>query len=185
MFSKFLSLLVFGVLCLASPITVATNAPTNTPSDNPPPIPQLTSEQIKEATDFVKTKWMGISYADASSTETLDIYLPNEGDGPFPTVIYVHGGGFEFGDANEVITMGLLGPTLEHGYALVPINYRLSGEATFPAAIEDVKAAIRFIRANAKEYQLNPDRIALWGSSAGGSLEIGRASCRERVYGLV
>ena len=128
------------------------------------------SEQIKEATDFVKTQWMDVPYATLSPSETLNIYIPNEGKGPFPTIIYVHGGGFEFGDANEVINENLIKPTLEHGYALVAINYRLSGEAKFPAQIEDVKASIRFMRANAKTYNIDPDRIGLWGSSAGGNL---------------
>ncbi|WP_373550389.1 prolyl oligopeptidase family serine peptidase [Haliscomenobacter sp.] len=59
---------------------------------------------------------------------------------------------------------------LKRGYAIASINYRLSGEAIFPAQIFDVKAAIRFIRANAKKYQLNPDKIATWGGSAGGHL---------------
>jgi acetyl esterase/lipase len=59
---------------------------------------------------------------------------------------------------------------LKRGYAVVSINYRLSGEAIFPAQIYDVKAAVRWIRANAKQYKLNPDRIAAWGGSAGGHL---------------
>ena len=59
---------------------------------------------------------------------------------------------------------------LNRGYAVVSINYRLSGEAKFPAQINDVKAAIRFLRANAMQYNLNPDKFAVWGSSAGGGL---------------
>ena len=52
---------------------------------------------------------------------------------------------------------------LNHGYAVVPVDYRLSGEAKFPAAINDAKAAIRFIKVNAVQYNLNPKKIALWG----------------------
>ena len=59
---------------------------------------------------------------------------------------------------------------LNHGYAVVTVDYRLSGEAKFPAAINDAKAAIRFIKVNAAQYNLNPNKIALWGSSAGGNL---------------
>jgi acetyl esterase/lipase len=59
---------------------------------------------------------------------------------------------------------------LNHGYAVVPVDYLLSGEAKFSAAITDVKAAIRFIKVNAAQYNLNPDKIALWGTSRGGNL---------------
>ena len=59
---------------------------------------------------------------------------------------------------------------LNHGYAVVTVDYRLSDEAKFPAAINDAKAAIRFIKVNAAQYNLNPNKISLWGSSAGGNL---------------
>ena len=59
---------------------------------------------------------------------------------------------------------------LNHGYAVVTVDYRLSGEAKFPAAINEAKAAIRFIKVNAAQYNLNPNKIALWGTSAGGNL---------------
>ena len=59
---------------------------------------------------------------------------------------------------------------LERGYAVVSINYRMSGEATFPALVHDVKAAIRWVRANAAGYLFDPARIAVWGGSAGGYL---------------
>ena len=61
-------------------------------------------------------------------------------------------------------------PMLERGYSVVSANYRLSGEAAFPAAVHDVKAAVRWIRANAAGSGFNPDKIAAWGSSAGGYL---------------
>ena len=107
---------------------------------------------------------------DISPAEPLDIYLPNEGNAPFPTVMYVHGNDPQYANAHEVINQGILKTTLDAGYAMVAINYRLSGEAKFPAAIEDVKAAIRFIRANAKDYHRDLEKIALWGSSVGGNL---------------
>ena len=64
----------------------------------------------------------------------------------------------------------LVQPMLERGYAVVSINYRLSHEAIFPALIYDVKAAIRWIRANAAKYNFHPDKVAAWGSSSGGYL---------------
>jgi acetyl esterase/lipase len=118
-------------------------------------------------TSNIKNKFTDIAYAPKSETQKLDIYLPDEGNGPFPVIIAIHGGGFFAGSKNDSTIM-LKG--LERGYAVVAVDYRLSDEATFPAAITDVKAAIRFIKVNAAQYKLNPDRIALWGSSAGGNL---------------
>jgi len=123
----------------------------------------------KPDVSWIKNKWKDISYANKSAAEKLDIYLPNEGNGPFPVIISVHGGAFLGGDKAD----GQVNPMLQglkRGYAVVSINYRLSGEAIFPADIMDVKAAIRWVKANAKQYKLNPDKIALWGGSAGGNL---------------
>jgi acetyl esterase/lipase len=120
-------------------------------------------------TSNIKNKFTDIAYAPKSETQKLDIYLPDEGNGPFPVIIAIHGGGFFAGSKNDRdLTIMLKG--LERGYAVVAVDYRLSDEATFPAAITDVKAAIRFIKVNAAQYKLNPDRIALWDSSAGGNL---------------
>ncbi|SKB53513.1 alpha/beta hydrolase [Maribacter arcticus] len=117
----------------------------------------------------IKRKWLDITYANLSPAEKLDIYLPDDGDGPFPVIISIHGGGFMFGDkADEQLNPMLKG--LNHGYAIVSINYRMSGEAIFPANINDVKAAIRWVKANAAEYKFSPKRIALWGGSAGANL---------------
>jgi acetyl esterase/lipase len=117
----------------------------------------------------IKRKWQDIAYANLSPAEKSDIYLPDEGDGPFPVIISVHGGAFLGGDKAD----GQLNPMLyglKRGYAVVSINYRLSGEALFPANINDVKAAIRWVKANAGAYKLNAKKIALWGGSAGGNL---------------
>ena len=117
----------------------------------------------------IKNGFTDIAYATKSETQKLDIYLPNEGKSPFPVIIAFHGGGFYEGNKSiEHIASGL--PGLNHGYAVVTVDYRLSGEAKFPAAINDVKAAIRFIKVNAAQYNLNPNKIALWGTSAGGNL---------------
>ena len=110
-----------------------------------------------------------LTYADQSDAQKLDLYVP-EGDGPFPLVIMVHGGGFMFGDKAD--GMGLTGvdQLLAKGYAVSSINYRLSGEAQYPAQIHDAKAAVRFLRAHASEYKLDPARFGAWGASAGGNL---------------
>ena len=120
-------------------------------------------------TDHIKRKWLNISYATISPAQKLDIYLPDEGNGPFRVIISIHGGAFMFGDkADEQVNPMLKG--LKHGYAVVSINYRLSGEALFPKNINDVKAAIRWVKANAATYKMNPDKIVVWGGSAGGNL---------------
>lgn len=133
------------------------------------PMPDLPPMSDTVDTSGLQRFWLDIPYASVSKTQTLALFLPNTGDGPFPLVINIHGGGFVFGDK----FMGLddiLKPGLNKGFAVASINYRLSGEAKFPAAIEDTKAAIRFLRANAAKYLLNPSRFATWGQSAGGNL---------------
>ena len=120
-------------------------------------------------TDAVKNKWKDIPYATISKAQKLDIYLPGEGNGPFPVILAIHGGAFKFGDKASA-HMAYMLHGLTRGYAVVSINYRMSGEAKAPQLIHDVKAAIRWIRANAKQYKLNPDKIAAWGPSAGGHL---------------
>jgi len=98
----------------------------------------------------------------------LDLYLSAEGTGPFPLVIWVHGGGWQNGSKDGCPP--LRGGYLERGYAVASINYRLSGHAPFPAQIEDCKAAIRWLRAHAADYRLDSGRFGVWGSSAGGHL---------------
>jgi len=120
-------------------------------------------------TSHVKRKFLDIPYAWLSLAEKLDIYLPDEGDGPFPIIVSIHGGAFMGCDKADMQVLPML-RGLERGYAVVAINYRMSGEAKFPALVHDAKAAIRWIRANAAQYHLDPDRIAAWGGSAGGYL---------------
>lgn len=109
-----------------------------------------------------------IAYASVSEAQKLDLLLP-EGDGPFPLVILVHGGGFKFGDKQMDIVKKMFALT-SAGYAVATVNYRLSGEAVFPAAVADVKAAVRFLRANAEKYRLDAERFGIWGESAGAYL---------------
>lgn len=111
-----------------------------------------------------------LAYADVSSAQKLDLYIPTSGDGPFPVVLMVHGGGFMFGDKADGAGLTGVDQLLAAGYAVASINYRLSGEAIYPAQIYDVKAAVRFLRANAEAYNLNPDKFGAWGASAGGNL---------------
>ena len=116
----------------------------------------------------IKRKWLDIAYSDISAAQKLDIYLPDEGDGPFPVVLHIHGGAFAIGDKRDIHLMAFL-KGLERNYAVVSVNYRLSSEAIFPAGLQDLKASIRWIRANQVKYQLDGNRIAACGGSAGGN----------------
>ncbi len=136
-------------------------------------------------TDHVKRKFLDVPYASLSQAQKLDIYLPDEGEGPFPVIVWIHGGAFMGGDKADVQVLPSL-EALKRGYAVVAINYRLSGEATFPALVHDAKAAIRWIRANAQIYHFDPTRIAAWGSSAGGylALMLGTSAGVEKLEDL-
>jgi acetyl esterase/lipase len=114
-------------------------------------------------------KWLDLAYADHSPSQKLDIYLPDEGKGPFPVIIAIHGGSFVQGDKRDFQIVPML-EALKHTYAVVAVNYRLSQEAKFPSQIHDIKAAVRWIRANGGNYALNQNKIAVWGDSAGGNL---------------
>src|SRR3984957_17629211 len=102
-------------------------------------------------------------------SQTLDLYSPKKAR-KVPLIVWIHGGGFLFGTKGgfpvEPVPLHLL---LE-GYAIASINYRLSPEAVFPAQLEDCKAAIRWLRAHADEIGIDPNRIGVWGASAGGNL---------------
>lgn len=118
----------------------------------------------------VDPSYKDLAYATISETQKLDLYIPTTGDGPFPVVIMVHGGGFMFGDKADGAGLTGVDQLLAAGYAVASINYRLSGEAIYPAQIYDAKAAVRFLRANAAKYNLNSDKFGAWGASAGGNL---------------
>jgi acetyl esterase/lipase len=99
------------------------------------------------------------------SRQKLDLYLPREGEN-LPLIICVHGGAFMTGDKADMVPVEFLA----RGYAVASVNYRLSGDALFPAQIEDCRAAVRWLRAHASQYGLDPRRFAAWGASAGGHL---------------
>lgn len=108
-----------------------------------------------------------LPYDTLSAAQTLDLFLPEEGEGPFPLVLFIHGGGWFSGhksDGQERAWVRLR----ENGYAVASVNYRLSGEAAHPAGIIDCKTALRYLRANAAAYHLDTGRVAAAGDSSGG-----------------
>ena len=118
---------------------------------------------------WVKRKFLDVPYATASKRQCFDLYLPDEGDGPFPLLIHIHGGGFAFGDKrDDHMNAYLIG--IKRGYAVASVEYRVSGEATFPAAVLDCREAVRYMKVHADEYKVDADRIIVIGGSAGGNL---------------
>jgi acetyl esterase/lipase len=145
------------------------NAGSPAPAASANPGAAATSIGTGSAVGQPATVHRDIAYAHVSPSEKLDLYLPASASAPYAVIVAIHGGGFMAGDKSD----GQEAPTLlglARGYTVASINYRLSGEAKFPAQIQDVKAAIRWLRANAGRYRLDPARIAVWGDSAGGNL---------------
>ncbi|MCU4164549.1 alpha/beta hydrolase fold domain-containing protein [Carboxylicivirga caseinilyticus] len=97
----------------------------------------------------------------------LDIFKP-EKEGKYPAVIMVHGGGWRSGTKDMQVPMAQM--IAKEGFVTIPVEYQLSLEAKYPAAVHNIKAAIRWVRANAEKYDINPDKIAISGCSAGGHL---------------
>lgn len=119
----------------------------------------------------IRRKELDLVYADRSPAQKLDIYWPDTARARYPVVVHVHGGAFMVGDKRDMQLKPELA-ALARGYAVVSINYRMSGEALFPALVHDTKAAIRWVRAHAETYAFDPDAIAIWGGSAGGYLAL-------------
>jgi acetyl esterase/lipase len=98
----------------------------------------------------------------------LNLARPKDGDGPFPAIICIHGGGFRAGSREGYNNLIL--KLAQNGYVAVTISYRLAPKFQFPAAVHDTKAAVRWVRLNAKKYHIDPERIGVTGGSAGGHL---------------
>ncbi len=133
------------------PLTLNILMPDNRPPAGAPPMPE---RMLPED--------------DALPDETEPI--PASSSEQFPAVIYLAGGGFRFTDPFSWIPM--LTWFYQRGYVAVTVDYRCSGEAKYPAALQDVKTAIRFLRAHAGEYEIDPARISVMGDSAGGYLAV-------------
>jgi acetyl esterase/lipase len=118
--------------------------------------------------DYVVETKKILTYASDSEKQKLDLHLP-PGEGPFPVVIWVHGGKYTKG--NKALRPNAKQfQLLERGYALASVDYRSSDDAKFPAQIQDLQAAVRCLRAHAGEHKLDARHIGAWGSSAGGHL---------------
>lgn len=115
-------------------------------------------------------EWLtGLEYSNPDDQHLqLNLARPKNGNGPFPAVVCIHGGGFRAGSRESYNKLCLT--LAERGYVAVTVTYRLAPKFQFPAAVHDVKAAVRWLRANAKKYNVDPERIGTTGGSAGGHL---------------
>lgn len=112
-----------------------------------------------------------VTYGNADGISLkMDIYYPKITKKPAPAVVYVHGGAWCNGDKGDLVWPEGIHELIARGYLVSAINYRLAPHYKFPAQIEDVKCAIRFLRTKASNYGLDSSRIGAWGSSAGGHL---------------
>lgn len=162
--------------------------------------PKIVIPLLPQSTlDTIKHKFLDVPYCEESAAQVLDIYLP-ETNVPYPVIVHFHGGAFMFGTQRDINLVPML-RGLDKGFAIISVSYRMSGEARFPAMIYDAKAAIRFIRANAFHYDLDTEKIGVWGPSAGGyivsmlgatneesvfeDLEMGNASFSSNVQVVV
>jgi len=128
--------------------------------------------RIRFARLLSSSKPIRIEYAKHDGiTVEMDLYLPKDTarqDSPMPVIIWIHGGAWKFGDIKEIEPAALA--QTEKGYALASIGYSLSKEAQWPTQIYQVKAGIRFLRANAEKYNLDPNTFICWGASSGGHM---------------
>jgi acetyl esterase/lipase len=110
-----------------------------------------------------------LTYAKAAGQELqLDLALPADGDGPFPCVVCIHGGGWRAGKRQDLAKLTEI--LAAKGFVAATVTYRLAPAHRFPAQIEDCKAAVRWLRAHAAKYKINPDKVGAVGFSAGGHL---------------
>ncbi len=125
-------------------------------------------QQLLDVSDM-KNTYVDLPYAITSNSQKLDLYLPENSKELVPVILHVHGGAFRGGDKrDDQVKVWLDG--INRGYAVASINYRMSGEEIFPAAVIDCKAAIRYLKRNAEKFGIDKNKIAVVGGSAGGNL---------------
>ena len=132
----------------------------------------------------IRRKFLDCRYG-GDPDQSMDIYLPDDGDGPFPVVFFAHGGAWMRGDKADTQLVPFIGG-VARGYAVISLNYRLIPNVRYPDNLFDIKAALRWAAENAGDYLLDPSRAALCGASAGAHLAMmaaytqGQAAFDER-----
>jgi acetyl esterase/lipase len=138
----------------------------------------LSSKMPQSRTGHITRQFRNLPYGE-HELQQLDIYLPEQGGGPFPVIVNVHGGGFTHCDKHDFH----LYPTLfalEQGFAVVAVNYRLSPAIHYPEHLYDIERALLWIKQNGREKGLDVENVCLWGTSAGGNLVL-QAACRNGI----
>lgn len=149
---------LFLTLAFSTPLALA---------DEPKPAPPAAPAKAPAAPPGVRVERDLRYVPEGDPSQVLDLYLPEKpSDKPLPLVVWIHGGGWRAGSKAGTQVQYLL----PHGYAVASVEYRFSQKAVFPAQAQDCQAAVRFLRANAKKYNLDPDHVGLGGDSAGGHL---------------
>lgn len=143
--------------------------------------------QVRFAGGVIAMPQVEIANLDGYRPVRMDIYVPARRAGPRPAVLWVHGGGWSRGDSRTSGAYAdwpkVLASLAARGFVVASVDYRLSGEARFPAQIQDVKAAIGYLRAHAAELGVDPSRVYLWGGSAGAHLAaLAVTSCGEPAF---
>ena len=127
----------------------------------------------------IRRKFLNCPYGE-DPKQSLDIYLPNEGSGPFPIVFYAHGGGWAAGGKGDTQLVPFIGG-VTRGYAVISLDYRLTPNIRYPENLFDIISAMRWTAQNAETYLLDPTRAALCGSSAGAHLAMMAAFTRGQA----
>jgi len=168
------AVLLAGCLSPATPATpsaTVSTSPTITRQSITPVAASPTASPSPSISIKTGTVIRDIQYTSIDGKALLmDIYYPKFWTQPCPAVLHIHGGGWTQGNKNLSATDADVRALTERGFLVASIDYRLAPEYRFPAMIEDCKCAVRFLRAHAAEYGINPDKIGAWGKSAGGHL---------------
>jgi acetyl esterase/lipase len=125
-------------------------------------------EALTLDTTSIRRKFLNVPYGE-NQKQAIDIYLPKEGDGPFPVIFFMHGGGWSGGNKKDAQILPFMSG-VERGYAVVGVGYRLVPHIRYPDNLYDIKAMLRWTAENADTYLLDPERVALTGASAGAHL---------------
>lgn len=128
---------------------------------------QVEKTETEEVQHLQEREYLDVVYDTLSESQKLDLFLPEEGEGPFPLVMFIHGGGWFSGDKADGQESAWV-KLRKQGYAVASVEYRLSGEAIHPAGIIDCKTALRYLKANAGKYHIDSGHIAVSGDSSGG-----------------
>ena len=159
-------------------LTPTGEAPQQAPLRPPAPVPPLPQSFAPQKVDYPAgvTATFAQVYGNLRGFRplTLDLYQPPARTGGLPLLVFVHGGGWNGGDTRHAASFTdfprELADLAARGYVVASVSYRLSGEARFPAAVQDIKAAIRWLRGHSTDLGIDPTRVAVWGDAAGGQL---------------